>query len=157
MCRGAARSRSKKEWFINRLANMSYNNGMQQQLAILLKEITLLEDGIALAYASPGQWIFNSCLHCSTDIAIKISVDGREATIRAWHDFGTEGSPMDISWKSHVRNATAPPWLDPGPYVYYTHGSIRELWFEGTSHCAGTSQAKLPSFYTKLIDSLSKL
>ncbi|PTB73985.1 hypothetical protein M440DRAFT_1446598, partial [Trichoderma longibrachiatum ATCC 18648] len=82
-----AESRSKKEWFINRLANMSYNNGMQQQLAILLKEITLLEDGIALAYASPGQWIFNSCLHCSTDIAIKVSVDGREATIRAWHDF----------------------------------------------------------------------
>jgi hypothetical protein len=154
---GAARSRSCKEWSLHRLAHMPTNHDVQQQLAIWLRDYTLLEDGIALAYASPGQWIFDSCLHCPTDIAIKISVDEREATVRAWHDFGTEGSPLDISWKAHVRNINAPPWLDPGPYVHYTHGSIREMWSEDISHCAGSSQAKVPSFYTKLIHGLCRL
>ncbi|ETS07072.1 hypothetical protein M419DRAFT_70199 [Trichoderma reesei RUT C-30] len=152
-----AESRSCKEWSLHRLAHMPTNHDVQQQLAIWLRDYTLLEDGIALAYASPGQWIFDSCLHCPTDIAIKISVDEREATVRAWHDFGTEGSPLDISWKAHVRNINAPPWLDPGPYVHYTHGSIREMWSEDISHCAGSSQAKVPSFYTKLIHGLCRL
>ncbi|KAL7783073.1 hypothetical protein V8C37DRAFT_415152 [Trichoderma ceciliae] len=152
-----ASSRSWKEWSIHWIVHMSNNNSMGQlEGSILLKEVTLLEDGIDLAYESPGQWIFNSCLHCPTDLAIMISTDKREATIQAWHDFGMEGSPMDISWKAHVREENR-HLLDVGPYVDYSHGSIRELWLEGISYRTGTSLSKLQSVFTKLIDSLSKV
>ncbi|TFB02514.1 hypothetical protein CCMA1212_005044 [Trichoderma ghanense] len=112
---GPARSRSWKESSIRWMGHMSHNNtsdSMQQlEESTLLKEVTLLEDGIELAYESPGRWIFNSCLHCPTDFAIMVSTDEREATIRAWHDFGREGSPLDISWKAHVTDGNA-HWLD---------------------------------------------
>lgn len=154
---GPARSRSWKQSSIHWMVHMSNNNNMRQlEEFTLLKEVTLLEDGIALAYESLGQWIFNSCLHCPTDFAIMISTDEREATIRAWHDFGIEGSPIDIRWKAHVADKSR-HWLDVGPYVDYNHGSIRELWSEGISHRTRTSQAKLRSVFTKLIESLSEV
>lgn len=152
---GPARSRSWKESSIHMIVHMSNNNSMRQlEGSILLKEVTFLEDGIALAYESPGQWIFNSCLRCPTDFAIMISMDKREAIIRAWHDFRIEGSPIDISWKAHVRDKNT-PLFGLGPYLDYTHGSIRELWFEGIAHGTETSKPKLRSVFTKLIDSLS--
>jgi hypothetical protein len=146
---GLVRSRWVKESVINYIVHTSHNISMLQG-SIWLKEVTLLEDGIALAYESPGQWIFNSCLHCPTDLAVKISTDEREATIRAWHDFGIEGSPMDISWKAHVNNRNRKQWLDIGPYLDYTHGSIRESWSEEVSRGAETSHAKLRNVFAKL-------
>ncbi|PTB65891.1 hypothetical protein BBK36DRAFT_1120850 [Trichoderma citrinoviride] len=155
MSGGPARSRSWKESSIHWMVRVS-NSMQQREGSVLLKEITLLEDGIALAYESPGQWIFNSCLHCPTDFAIMISTDEQEATIRAWHDFGVEGSPLDISWKEHVKDE-ATHYFDVGPYLDYPHGGVRESWLEGISHETGTNQAKLPSFFTKLIDTLSQV
>ncbi|KAL6799007.1 hypothetical protein GGI42DRAFT_328477 [Trichoderma sp. SZMC 28013] len=149
---GPARSRLWKESSIYQMAHMPNNDSMRQ----LLKEVTLLEEGIASACESPGQWIFNSCLHCATDFAIMLSTDEREATIRAWHDFGMEGSPMDISWKAQVIDRSA-YWLDLGPYLDYPHGSIRELWVEGASHGTGTGQPTLRSVCKKLIDGLSEV
>ncbi|PON25615.1 hypothetical protein TGAM01_v205500 [Trichoderma gamsii] len=153
---GLVGSRNWKESSINVIVHwcniMSPHEG-----SILLKEVTLLEDSIELAYESPGQWIFNSCLHCSTDLAVMISTDERKATIRAWHDFGIEGSPLDASWKAHVRDENRANWLYVGPYVDYTHGSIRELWSEHVSHGTGTSHAKLRSIFTKLIDGWSEV
>lgn len=152
-----AESRLWKEWTIYQMAHMPNNNSMRQlEEHVLLKEATLLEEGIASACQSPGQWIFNSCLHCATDFAVMLSTDEREATIRAWHDFGIEGSPMDISWKAHVRDKNA-CWLDLGPYVDYPHGSIRKLWLEGASHGTGTGQSMLRSVWKKLIDGLSEV
>lgn len=146
---GLVRSRRVKELSINCVvyrSSMSLREG-----SILIKENTLLEDSIALAYGSPGQWIFNSCLHCPTDFAVMISTDERKATVRAWHDFGTEGSPLDAGWKAHVKEPWA-HWVDVGPYVDYPHGSIRELWPEDVSYGAGTGHAKLRSVPAKLID-----
>lgn len=148
---GLVRSRSSKQSSISFIV-YGCNMMSPSQGSILLKEVTLLEDGIALAYELPGQWIFNSCLHCLTDFAVMISTDEREATIRAWHDFGIEGSPLDASWKAHVRAENRTHWLDPGPYVDYPHGSIRESWSEDISRGTGTSHAKLRSVFTKLID-----
>ncbi|KAL6695358.1 hypothetical protein J3F84DRAFT_408320 [Trichoderma pleuroticola] len=123
---GPATSRSWKESSIHLRERMSNNNSMRQiEASILLKEVTLLEDGIALACESLGQWIFNSCLHCPTDFGIMISTDEREATIRASHDFGIEGSPMDINWKAHE-----------------------------ISHGTGFCQSKLRSDCKKLMDNL---
>ncbi|KAL7939419.1 hypothetical protein V8C35DRAFT_326472 [Trichoderma chlorosporum] len=135
-----AMSRRWKEFSVHRMIHMSNNN-----------KVTLYEDCIALAYKSPGQWIFNSCMRCPTDFAIMISTDEREATIQAWHDFGIEGSPMDISWKAHVVDETSNR-LNMGPYVYYTHGSIRELWSGSISHGTRTGQTKLRSAFRMLID-----
>ncbi|KAL7952756.1 hypothetical protein V8C34DRAFT_298648 [Trichoderma compactum] len=149
---GPASSRRWKESYISQMAHMPNNNSMWQ----LLKEVTLLEEGIASACESPGQWIFNSCLHCATDFAIMLSTDEREATIRAWHDFGIEGSPMDIGWKAHVKDWNA-YWFDLGPYLDYHHGSIRELWLEGASHGTGTGQSTLRSVCKTLIDGLSEV
>ncbi|KAL7931974.1 hypothetical protein V8C35DRAFT_328980 [Trichoderma chlorosporum] len=118
---GPATSRLWKQSSIYQMAHMPNNNTMRQ-LDQLLKEATLLE----------GQWIFNSCLHCSTDFAIIISTDKQEAIIQAWHDFGIEVSPIDIYWKAHVvdRNTY---WFELGPYIDYPHGSIQNLWLEGAS------------------------
>ncbi|KAH8129889.1 hypothetical protein LI328DRAFT_162450 [Trichoderma asperelloides] len=154
---GLVGSRSSKKSSINVIVHwckiMSPREG-----SILLKEATLLEDGVELAYESPGQWVFNSCLHCLTDFAVMISTDEREATIRAWHDFGIEGSPLDTSWKAHVKAKDEQYWFDVvGLHVDYTHGSIRELWAEDVSHGTGTSHAKLRSVFTKLIDGWSKV
>lgn len=142
---GPARSRLRKESSIHQM-------GLRQlEEHVLIKEVTLLEQGIASACKSPGRWIFNSCLHCATDIAVMISTDEREGIIRAWHDFGIEGSPMDISWKAHVRDQHA-YWLDLGPYMDYLHGSIRELWLEGASHGTGTGQSTLRSVFKNPIE-----
>ncbi|KAL7895310.1 hypothetical protein HDV63DRAFT_409931 [Trichoderma sp. SZMC 28014] len=150
---GLVASRRMKESAINYAAYLSSMN--PREGSILIKENTLLEDGIASAYGSPGQWIFNSCLHCTTDFAVMISTDERKATIRAWNDFGTEGSPLDANWKAHVKEPWA-HWVDVGPYVDYPHGSIRELWSEDISHEAGTGYAKLRSAFAKLIDKRSE-
>lgn len=135
---GPASSRLWKQSSIYQMAHIP-NNTTMRQLNKLLKEATLLEDSIALACESPGQWIFNSCLHCSTDFAIIISIDKQEVIIQAWHDFGIEGSPIDINWKAHVidRNVY---WFELGPYLDYPHGSIRELWLEGASYRTGTGE-----------------
>lgn len=143
---GLVTSRRVKESSINVMVHWSNIIRISpREGSILFKDITLLEDGVALAYESPGQWIFNSCLHCATDFAVMISTDEREATIRAWHDFGIEGSPLDASWKAHVVDKNRAHWLDAGPYLDYPHGSIRELWSGDISHGARTSHAKTQS------------
>ncbi|KAL7924179.1 hypothetical protein ACQKWADRAFT_287487 [Trichoderma austrokoningii] len=147
MSGGPAKSRSYREQFINYAVHV--NRLRQLDGSLLLKEFSLLEDGIALAYESPAQWISGSCLRCPTDFAIMVSADERKATIRAWHDFGVEGSPMDISWNVHVGD-DAQPWLNAGPYLDYPHGSIRELWLEGTSHGTGISRAKMVNYLERL-------
>lgn len=79
---------------------------------------------------SPGYWEFISCPRCPTDCGIIVSASQRIATVRAWHDFGTEASPMDISWRVHVATDFTEDWLNGGPRVDYVHGSIRGLWLE---------------------------
>lgn len=143
-----ARSRRDKERAI-RLRVLA-NRLRQLEGSVLPKELSLLEDGITMAYELLGQWIFGSCLRCPTDFAVRVSADKRKATIRAWHDFGAEGSPMDISWKAHVANRVA-PWLTTGPYSHHPQGSIRESWREAVSHGAGTSRAKERSAFSKLM------
>lgn len=97
------------------------------------KEIIQLENGILSAFKSPGEWICISCPRCPTDCQIKASTDGRTATIRAWHDFGVEGSPMDTGWSVHVKSGGNKDWLYQEPSLDYAHGSIRNLWLADIS------------------------
>lgn len=98
----------------------------------LFKEFTLIEDGISSAFRCPGKWTYNSCLRCRTDFGVMVSPDKRKATIQAWHNFGVEGSPMDINWKANVANERY-ELFTLSPYLDYAHGSIRELWLLGSS------------------------
>jgi hypothetical protein len=108
------------------------------RLAGTRNAITKLEDGVESALESPGQWKSISCPRCPTDCDIRISTDKKSAIIRAYHDFGTEGSPMDIGWRIHVETRSFKDWLEQGPSLDYPHGSIRELWLANSSSLTET-------------------
>lgn len=127
---GLASSRMRKKWDAERL-QLRHKMTELEQLT-LFKEMTLVEDGIAFAFRFPGNWIYNSCLRCPTDIGIIVSTDERKVTVRAWHNFGVEGSPMDTNWRIHVADPLQ-AWATLGSYMDYTHGSVRTLWMEGIS------------------------
>lgn len=127
---GLASSRMRKKWDAERL-QLRHNMTQLEELN-LFKEMTLIEDGIAFAFKFPGNWIYNSCLRCPTDIGITVSTNERNVTVRAWHNFGVEGSPMDASWRVHVADPLQ-AWAALGSYTEYVHGSIRKLWVESIS------------------------
>ncbi|KAM0254597.1 hypothetical protein ACHAQJ_006633 [Trichoderma viride] len=107
------------------------------RLAGAMDAVTRLEDGVESALECPGQWKYISCPRCPTDCDIRISADLTFATIRAWHDFGIEGSPMDIGWRAHVETRSYKDWLEQGPRLDYPHGSIRKLWLADISDETG--------------------
>ncbi|KAL5093631.1 hypothetical protein Trisim1_010362 [Trichoderma cf. simile WF8] len=127
---GLASSRMRKKWDAERLQLRQKITELEE--LTLFKEMTLVEDGIAFAFRFPGNWIYNSCLRCATDIGIIVSADERKVTVRAWHNFGVEGSPMDTNWRVHVADPLQ-AWATLGSYMSYTHGSVRTLWMEGIS------------------------
>ncbi|KAL7907397.1 hypothetical protein GGI35DRAFT_88081 [Trichoderma velutinum] len=127
---GLASSRRRKKWDAERIRLR--NKITQLEESTLFKEMKLIEDGVAVAFKFRGNWIYNSCLRCPTDIGIIISTDERKATVQAWHNFGVEGSPMDTSWRVHVADPLQ-AWAMLGSYADYTHGGIRKLWLENIS------------------------
>ncbi|KAI0415621.1 hypothetical protein F5X98DRAFT_376552 [Xylaria grammica] len=57
------------------------------------------DDTVGKALAAKGQEYTNSCTSCPTDYLIRMVDCGAE--VRAWQDFGTEGSPASQLWRSH--------------------------------------------------------
>ncbi|KAK4081544.1 uncharacterized protein Triagg1_2285 [Trichoderma aggressivum f. europaeum] len=94
------------------------------------REIILLEEAIENAIRYRGVSIICSCPRCPTDYEVCVSESGRMATIRAWHDFGGEGTPMDTGLNLHVRNAGVSDWIDQGPRSGHVPGSIERLWLD---------------------------
>lgn len=69
-----------------------------------------------------------SCPFCPSEAQVTISRDKNDRQkIQAsfWHDFGTEGSPLDVQWK-----AMQFPAIFCDRTIHYPHppGSIRQLW-----------------------------
>lgn len=62
----------------------------------------MIEYGICSALRRPGKCIYKPCLRCLTDFRVMVSPGERKVIIGAWHNFGMEGSPMDINWKANV-------------------------------------------------------
>ncbi|GAW10889.1 hypothetical protein ANO14919_002250 [Xylariales sp. No.14919] len=60
---------------------------------------TPLNIAVGKALAAKGQEYTNSCTSCPTDYLIRMVDCGAE--VRAWQDFGTEGSPASQLWRSH--------------------------------------------------------
>lgn len=137
------RSRDDKRRIVNNKLHRSNNAYIRRRNEIdwleefLLKEFTMVEDGISSALRCPGKWIYNSCLRCLTEFGVMVSPDQRKVTIQAWHNFGMEGSPMDISWKVNVADKEY-QLVTMSPYLDYIHGSIRELWLSGGSNMTET-------------------
>ncbi|KAL7915777.1 hypothetical protein GGI35DRAFT_485318 [Trichoderma velutinum] len=97
------------------------------------RAILLLEKTIQKAIRYKG-WIFCiSCPRCPTDFEVIVSRNVRTATIRAWHDFGGEGAPMDTGWDVHVQNIGVSDWMYQGPWLGHVPGSIERLWLDSTS------------------------
>ncbi|KAL6697951.1 hypothetical protein J3F84DRAFT_406321 [Trichoderma pleuroticola] len=94
------------------------------------REIILLEKAIENALKHKGVSIICSCPRCPTDYEVIVSKDVRTATIRAWHDFGGEGAPMDTGWDLHVRSPSAFDWVSQGPQSGHVDGSIERLWLD---------------------------
>lgn len=94
-------SRTDKGRVINDKLHQFHNACMRRRsesdwhAEFLLKEFTLIEDGKSYALRCPGKRTYDSCLHCLTDFVVMVSSDKRKVIIQGWHNFGTEGSPMD--------------------------------------------------------------
>ncbi|KAH0489987.1 hypothetical protein TgHK011_001473 [Trichoderma gracile] len=77
---------------------------------------------VRAAFQSPGMEFCGRCEFCGTDFSVKASPE--RVTVRAWKDFGPEGTTYDPYWRSHMSR------------VFSTRtacrltGSIRELYGE---------------------------
>ncbi|KAJ2978018.1 hypothetical protein NUW58_g7628 [Xylaria curta] len=70
-----------------------------------------------------------ACPRCATDFSV--TRRGRNLYLKVWQDFGPEGSPIDLAWRSQ----TFRPGLDgiengptEGPTLYHEPGSIKKLY-----------------------------
>lgn len=79
-----------------------------------------------MAFQTPGNEVQSSCDRCPTDLSFL--VNGNVATLRAWHDFGSRGSSLDLSWRIHVRDSENTS--KRGPSVDHRPGAIRRLYSE---------------------------
>ncbi|OTA08297.1 hypothetical protein A9Z42_0092010 [Trichoderma parareesei] len=77
---------------------------------------------VRAAFQSPGREFCGRCEFCGTDFSVKATPE--RVTVRAWKDFGPEGTTYDPYWRSHLSR------------VFSTRtacrmaGSIRELYGE---------------------------
>ncbi|KAL6836715.1 hypothetical protein J3E69DRAFT_361974 [Trichoderma sp. SZMC 28015] len=101
---------------------------MAQQGNPRLRENIILEQAIENAIIYEGCGIICSCPRCPADFEVKVSEDMLTATIRAWHDFGGEGAPVDTGWDAHVKTPGLSDWLYDELRFGHTPGSIEKLW-----------------------------
>ncbi|KAI1191652.1 hypothetical protein F5B17DRAFT_451268 [Nemania serpens] len=71
----------------------------------------------------------NACPRCATDLSVVLC--GRTLYLQVWQDFGPEGSPLDLAWRSQNIRAG----LDgvdntetTGPTLYHEPGSVEKLY-----------------------------
>lgn len=83
------------------------------------------EELVTAAFDAPGCQVHGSCHRCPTDYAI-YAKDAKTVSFRAWHDFGSHGSPLDLSWRAHVwTNENTPTG---GLTLDHSPGSVRDLY-----------------------------
>ncbi|KAI8712583.1 hypothetical protein NCS52_01356800 [Fusarium sp. LHS14.1] len=77
-----------------------------------------------LARQRPGTAVDGSCANCPVDFSVNFSPE--RMIIRAWHDFGPEGTPLDPAWMVHARH----PLYSPNEALTLDHveGSVQELY-----------------------------
>ncbi|KAI1630554.1 hypothetical protein F4809DRAFT_282570 [Biscogniauxia mediterranea] len=70
-----------------------------------------------------------ACLRCATDFSVQLTPEYLD--LHAWQDFGPEGPPVDLAWKSQSNGTDweyDKNWRFAGPTLYHEPGSIRRLY-----------------------------
>ncbi|RYP23582.1 hypothetical protein DL767_008774 [Monosporascus sp. MG133] len=76
-----------------------------------------------------GQERTGACPRCATDFSVQLTSE--YLNLYAWQDFGPEGSPVDLAWKSQSAGHGLDGvwnWRFTGPTLYHEPGSIRKLY-----------------------------
>lgn len=75
----------------------------------------------------PSAEACGACPRCPTDFAVRGIPGCME--VRVWQDMGTEGSPMDLSWRNHVKRLDLQDqnFYCLGPVLEHQPGSVRSL------------------------------
>ncbi|RYP66803.1 hypothetical protein DL771_007601 [Monosporascus sp. 5C6A] len=82
----------------------------------------------ALKARGDGQERTGACPRCATDFSVQLT---EYLNLHVWQDFGPEGSPIDIAWKSQSAGRGldgVENWRSTGPTLYHEPGSIRKLY-----------------------------
>ena len=74
-----------------------------------------------------------ACPRCPTDFSVQASSD--RAKLLVWQDLGSEGSPMDLAWRSHVFDIrkAARNFRSMGMTLGHARGSVRTLYYSSGS------------------------
>ncbi|RYO98547.1 hypothetical protein DL764_007054 [Monosporascus ibericus] len=83
----------------------------------------------ALEARGDGRERIGACPRCATDFSVQLTSE--YLNLHVWQDFGPEGSPVDLAWKSqssaHGLDGV-PNWRFAGPTLYHEPGTIRKLY-----------------------------
>ncbi|KAL7622012.1 hypothetical protein AAE478_007513 [Parahypoxylon ruwenzoriense] len=85
----------------------------------------------ALEAQSNGQERTGACPRCATDFSVRLTSE--YLNLHVWQDFGPEGSPVDLAWKSQSFGFNSDldgveNWRLTGPTLYHEPGSIMKLY-----------------------------
>ncbi|KAM0430091.1 hypothetical protein ACHAPT_006097 [Fusarium lateritium] len=81
----------------------------------------VLRFAFEMAQQRPRTAVRGRCPQCPVDFAVNFSPE--KTTIHAWHDFGPEGTPLDLAWMVHARGVS-----DDDLELDHAEGSVRELY-----------------------------
>ncbi|KAF3808623.1 hypothetical protein GCG54_00006489 [Colletotrichum gloeosporioides] len=82
---------------------------------------------VVSAESHPGCEFVGSCDRCPIDFAV--AVKGGKTCVRVWCDYGSYGTPMDLSWRVHVSCQTNDDTR--GPTLSHEPGSVRRMFERG--------------------------
>lgn len=85
-----------------------------------------LHKALKTALRHPDADVDGFCAKCPVDFSVNFS--SRRATVRAWHDFGAESTPLGPAWSVHLIGGLYPTY---DLRVAHAEGSVRELYESG--------------------------
>ncbi|KAF4973179.1 hypothetical protein FZEAL_9396 [Fusarium zealandicum] len=112
------------DWHTSEIRCLMAENEYRQKGGIFLNPARnptkILRLAFDVATESKATAVHASCPLCPVDFAVKYTPD--RAIIRAWHDLGPEGTPLDHEWAVHVMQDR------PDEPICHVEGSIRDLY-----------------------------
>ncbi|KAK1770470.1 hypothetical protein QBC33DRAFT_555949 [Phialemonium atrogriseum] len=90
-----------------------------------------------------GVEVRGACARCPTDFAVRASP--WRATVRAWKDLGSEGSPLDPAWRVHLDDYHQDPvyGIQEDLTIAHEPGSVRKLYESGGGEVEGIQWERL--------------
>ncbi|KAI3330155.1 hypothetical protein F4824DRAFT_515854 [Ustulina deusta] len=104
-----------------------------------------LQDVVNRALAVEGEEQTGACPRCATDFSVQLSCQFLD--LHVWQDFGPEGSPVDLAWKTQCEDVGLDGVTNCwhwGPTLYHEPGTIRKLYGESGNKVAVKPRDKSP-------------